>query len=272
MRVSDWIVSGFFAYLVVLARMLPLSARHRTRVLLIGMVSVGVVVVLSQLRLQLSMRVTRDWIPAVLLLQGYWTCGLFFRSPMLALEERLLRMDQWLLSRAALESLIRRGPRLLLELLELAYLCAYPFVLIAYGLFIQAGNTGEVGTDRFWTCVLLASLGCYGVLPWIQTRPPRSLEPVPPLDQRHLLFRRVNNRVLSYMSVEVNTVPSGHTATTLAAALAAGSFVPTLLPWLIAFALTVAVATVVGRYHYSLDTLLGLGVGVASWTFTNALV
>ena len=247
-----------------------MSARRRTRVFLIGMVCVGVVVVLSQLRLQLPMRVTRDWVPAILLLQGYWTCGLFFRSPMLALEKRLLGMDQWLLSRSALSSLIHRGPRLVLELLELAYLCAYPFVLIAYGLVILA-NAGEAGTDRFWTCVLLASFGCYGVLPWIQTRPPRSLEPFSPLDQRRLLFRQVNNRVLNYMSVEVNTFPSGHTATTLAAALAAGGVVPTLLPSLVAFALAVAVSTVVGRYHYSLDTLLGIVVGISSWTLTNAL-
>ena len=34
MRISEWIVCGFFAYLVVLARLFPVSGRRRARVLL----------------------------------------------------------------------------------------------------------------------------------------------------------------------------------------------------------------------------------------------
>ena len=68
MRISEWIVCGFFAYLVLLARLFPVSGRRRARVLLVGLICVGLVVMLSQLRLRLPMRVARDWVPALYLL------------------------------------------------------------------------------------------------------------------------------------------------------------------------------------------------------------
>ena len=270
MRVSEWIICGFFAYLIVLARMFPLSGRRRARVLLVGLVCGGLVAMLSQLRLQLPMRVARDWVPTLYLLQGYWLCGLFFERPMRAVEDRLLRLDQRLFAVTRLASLVQRAPRVLLELLELAYLCAYPFVPATLGLLYASGQRPEA--DRFWIAVLVASFGCYGLLPWLQTRPPRSVESAGPIDQRPLALRRVNLRVLDRTSIQVNTLPSGHAATALAAALVVGEMLPDLRPVLVTVALVIALATVVGRYHYTLDTVLGLAVGAAAWWTSNALL
>ena len=270
MRVSEWIVCTFFAYLIVLARVLPLSGRRRGRMLLVGLVCVGLVAVLSQLRLQSPMRVVRDWVPALYVLQGYWLCGLFFARPMPDIEERLLRLDTWLFATMHLTTLVRRAPRALLELLELAYLCAYPFVPAAFGLIYAAGLRAEA--DRFWTAVLLASFACYGMLPWLQTRSPRAIGPAGSLDQRPLLLRRVNVAVLDRTSVQVNTLPSGHAATAVAAALVAGQLVPGAGPFLLAVALAIALATIIGRYHYTLDTVLGLVVGVGAWWAADRLV
>ena len=270
MRVSEWIICGFFAYLIVLARMFPLSGRRHARVLLVGLVCGGLVAMLSQLRLQLPMRVARDWVPTLYLLQGYWLCGLFFERPMRAVEDRLLRLDQRLFAVTRLASLVQRAPRVLLELLELAYLCAYPFVPATLGLLYASGQRPEA--DRFWIAVLVASFGCYGLLPWLQTRPPRSVESAGPIDQRPLALRRVNLRVLDRTSIQVNTLPSGHAATALAAALVVGEMLPDLRPVLVTVALVIALATVVGRYHYTLDTVLGLAVGAAAWWTSNALL
>ncbi len=263
MRVSEWIICGFFAYLVILARAFPLSGRRRARVVLVALVCVGLTVVLSQLRLQTPMRIARDWVPALLLLQGYWLSGLFFSRPMLRIENRLLRLDRRLFTIAHLSAAIRRAPRILLELLELAYLGAYPFVPITFGIVYAAGS--QDGIDRFWTAVLIASFGCYGMLPWVQTRPPRALERDSAIDARALTMRSVNLQLLAHASIQVNTVPSGHAATALAAALVTGEFVPASLPILLGTALAIAVTTVVGRYHYAVDTLLGLGMGLAGW-------
>ena len=263
MRVSEWIVCGFFVYLVVMARIFPLSGQRRARVLLVGLVCVGLVVTLSRLRPQLPISVARDWVPALYLLQGYWLCGLFFDRPMGAVEDRLLQLDRRLIALTRLAALVRRAPRALLELLELAYLCAYPFIPATLGLLYAAGQRAEA--DRFWVAVLVASFSCYGMLPWLQTRSPRSIEPAGPIDQRPLALRRLNMAVLDQVSVRVNTLPSAHAATALAAALVVGELQPVLLPVLVAVALAIALATVVGRYHFTVDTVFGLAVGVAGW-------
>ena len=269
MRISEWIVCGFFAYLIVLARVRPLSGRRRARVVLVGLVCVGLVAMLSQLRLRLPMRVARDWVPAIYLLEGYWLCGLFFERPMRAVEGRLLQLDRKLFALTRLVPVVRRSPRALLELLELAYLCTYPFIPATLGLLYASDQRAEA--DRFWIAVIIASFGCYGMLPWLQTRPPRSIEPTGPIDRRPLALRRLNMAVLDRGSVRVNTLPSGHAATALAAALVVGELLPSVRLVLLAVALAIALATVVGRYHYTVDTVLGLAVGVAAWWASGVL-
>ena len=267
MRASEWIVCGYFAYLLVLARVQPLSGTRRNRVLVVGLVCIGLVVVLSQLRLQLPMRIARDWVPCIYLLQGYWMSGLFFRRPMEAVEDRLLRLDARLLGVLRMDAVVGRTPTLVLELLELAYLSAYPFVPATLALIYGAGLRGQA--DQYWAAVLLAAFACYGLLPWIQTRPPRAIEPPGSMDQRGLALRRLNRDVLDRASVQVNTFPSGHAATAIAAALAAGELMPALVLPLHAAAGAVAVSTVVGRYHYAADTIVGLAVGAAAWWITT---
>ena len=267
MRAYEWIVCGYFAYLIVLARVQPLSATRRNRVLVVGLVCIGLVLVLSQLRLQLPMRIARDWVPCIYLLQGYWMSGLFFRRPMPGVEGRLLRLDGRLLGALRMDAVVSRTPAPLLELLELAYLFAYPFVPVTFALIHGAGLRGEAAA--YWTPVLLAAFACYGLLPWIQTRPPRTIEPPGSMDQRGLALRRLNRAVLERASVQVNTFPSGHAATAIAAALAAGELMPALVLPLHAAAGAVALSTVVGRYHYAADTVAGLAVGAAAWWLTT---
>ena len=267
MRASEWMVCGYFAYLVVLARVLPLPGPRRNRVLAVAVACVGLVLVLSQLRLQLPMRVARDWAPCVYLLQGYWMSGLFFRRPMPMVEGRLRRLDRRLLGVLRLDAAVGRTPAPILELLELAYLCAYPFVPITLGLLYGAGL--RESADQYWTPVLLAAFACYGLLPWVQTRPPRAIEPPGAMARRGLALRRANHAVLDHASVQVNTFPSGHAATAVAAALATAELLPHLLVPLPAAAGAIAVSTVVGRYHYAADTLLGVAVGAAAWWITT---
>ena len=94
--VTEWIVLGFFAYLILPARVFPLSSRQRLQLLVVGLVCAGLAVMLSQLRLSPILRVAREWLPAIYLLQGYWLSGLFFRRPMLAVEQRLIDVDRTL--------------------------------------------------------------------------------------------------------------------------------------------------------------------------------
>ena len=178
--VAEGIVIGFFVYLIVLARLLPLAGRQRARVLTVGLVCIALTVMLSQLRLSPVLRIVREWLPAIYLVQGYWLCGLFFRRPMRSWEARLMALDRWLFRALNVSVFTTRGPRVILEYFELTYLLAYPFILAAFGLFCWLGFRDDV--DNFWTALLIAGYAAYGVLPWIQTRPPRSLERDQPLE------------------------------------------------------------------------------------------
>ena len=262
--ITEWIVCGFFVYLIVLSFVRPLTSGRRRRVLLAGFVCITLAVMLSQLRPSPGLRIIREWVPAVYLLQGYWLCGLFFRRPSLRIERRLLALDTWLFERSRLRRAAARAPRLVASWFEATYLLAYPFVPGGFGVFLALGHRGRA--DEFWTAALIAGFVCYGMLPWIQTRPPRALATDRPLWTPHPNLRRLNTTVLQQMSVQVNTCPSGHAATAAAIALTiAFAGAPATGAAFLFVAASIAVATVMARYHYTLDTLLGLTVGGAAW-------
>ena len=208
---SEWVVCGFFAYLAVLSRIRPLAAAARRRVALVGLVCIALVIMLSRLRPSPSLEVLREWLPAVYLLQGYWLCGVFYRRPMPGIERRLLAVDTWLFGPGALGRLVARTPRIVCSCFELAYLLAYPLVPLGFGAFVALGQRARA--DDFWTAALIAAFGCYGMLPWIQTRPPRALAMRGPLCSPYPVLRRLNGAVLHRLSVQANTMPSGHAAT-----------------------------------------------------------
>jgi hypothetical protein len=112
---------------------------------------------------------------------------------------------------------------------------------------------------------MTAELACYGVLPWIQTRPPADVGLFTEVDGRDLLVRRLNQAILRSASIRVNTLPSGHASGSLATALAAGAIVPVAFAPLLVLAISVAAGSVVGRYHYSADSVLGILVALAAW-------
>ena len=65
------------------------------------------------------------------------------------------------------------------------------------------------------------------------------------------------------------TIPSGHVAGALATALAVGTVMPGAGAVLLGLALSIAVASVLGRYHYLTDSGLGAVIAVAAWGFVE---
>jgi membrane-associated phospholipid phosphatase len=125
----------------------------------------------------------------------------------------------------------------------------------------MAGSKEDVA--RFWMAVLLAGYGCYITLPWLVSRPPRLLEGAPaPAEPSNV--SRANVFVLGRVSHHLNTFPSGHVAVTMAAAFAAGAVAP--VPGLVlgVFATGVALGAVAGRYHYVIDVMIGVVLGIAA--------
>jgi hypothetical protein len=193
-----------------------------------------------------------DWIwPPILLLVAYWSSGLLFVAPRPRQEAALRWLDDVVNVREA----ARRTPRALVEILEAAYAGVY--LLIPLALLLRIWFVPPADVDRFWSIVLITDFVCFGVLPWVQTRPPRALEAGDPWRSS---FRAFNLRLLGATSIQVNTFPSGHAAEALAAALLVLGAPPVIVALMFAAALAVSAGAVLGRYHYLADALAGWAV------------
>src|SRR5262249_28573355 len=251
--VSAWAAAsiGFFAYLALVAELMP-GVGARARVWVWAGAALGAAVAVAASRLPPGGVATVWILPPAALLLGYWTSGLLFVAPMPAAQRVLAAIAEAL----RIPTTPAPAPPRIAELFELAYTGVYPLVLFAAWTAMHAG----VAPGRFWTVILVTDYVCFGMLPWIQTRPPRTLG----IDAAwRSAWRRLNLRVVEASSIKVNTFPSGHAAEGLAAALlvlgASGPLVA--LVFLVAFA--ISAGAVLGRYHYAADAITGWAVAVA---------
>ena len=205
--------------------------------------------------------------PLVYLLVGYWLPGMVVGAPNVRVEQRLLDFDRALLGPQALARFESTAPRIVIEYLEFAYLLCYAVVPAGYA-YLLLSTADAMAVDRYWQIVLLASFCCYGVLPWIPTRVPRVVERR--TSAARSWTRRVNVAVLDRASVQWNTFPSGHSAASMAAALAVGGDAPLAGGVFGVVAVSIAVGSVVGRYHYVADAIAGAVVAVAAFVMVSA--
>ncbi len=266
LRASEWITVAYFAYLAGAAAVVPRIGRQQRRRAIVTATAV-VIAVLTFASFGTSAIVWRDWMPLIYLLLGYWLPALLVTSTNEVLELKLLTLDRRWLGTEDVTTISERAPRPVIELLELAYLFCYPMVPIGFACLYVVGFREE--SDRFWTAVLLAVFGCYGVLPWLPTRPPRAIEGAAVRSSGFV--RRVNLRVLGLASIQLNTFPSGHVAASLATALAVCARLPSVGLPLGLLAVGIAMGSVVGRYHYAADALAGAALALLGFVISRAV-
>ncbi len=199
----------------------------------------------------------RGWLGHAYLVAGYWIPALLIppSDPPGRFESWLVRSDQW--CRIFAISL----PAWAASILELSYLLCYVLVPVAFVLVWTSGTMADV--DRFWTAVLLSGFFCYASLPWLVSRPPRTLNAALVANAG---VHRVNEFVLKRISHGLNTFPSGHVAVSLAAALEVMSISQPAGIVLLVIASAIAAGAVLGRYHYALDVVVGAILGMTvSW-------
>jgi hypothetical protein len=252
-----WLTASavFFAYVAAVAAALPSLARSGRR-RAIALAFIGFAAAVGAGRVELHF-VLRDWIlPPALLLLGYWATGFVFVGPMPRAERALMAFD----ARLGVHGIAARAPRWVAELLELAYAGVYPVIPIALAIHLVFAERPD--PDRFWAVILITDYICFGMLPWVQTRPPRALER---RDPWRAAFRRINLGLLGTASIHVNTFPSGHAAEALAAALLAAGAPWPIAAWMFFNAAAISAGAVLGRYHYAADALAGWAVATAVW-------
>ena len=260
----EWIAVGYYAYLLIVSLALGRFARARmaTFVATVACVVAIGAQVYSPLDPRFQQIAFGLVLPSLVLLGGYWLSGRFFIIPMLAVERWLITIDDRFLRLPGVFAAYENSPRFVRELMETAYVLVYPVIPAAVVTLMMGGHPEAL--PRFWATVLLAEFISYGMLPWLQTRSPRALEAVTP-GQSKLAVRHFNAAILSRGSIQVNTVPSGHAAGAVATALAVVDVMPLAGIAFLALAAAIVLSTVLGRYHYLVDSLLGILVAVGAW-------
>jgi membrane-associated phospholipid phosphatase len=145
--------------------------------------------------------------------------------------------------------------------LEIVYMGC--FLVIGAGFAVLAARGHRSMADRYWTIVVAAELGSFAPLAFVQTRPPWALERKPVLADRTV--HDLATLMVQWLTIRVNTFPSGHVAGSLAVALAVVTVMPAVGVVLLALAASIAVACVAGRYHYVVDVAAGALLAVLLW-------
>jgi membrane-associated phospholipid phosphatase len=210
----------------------------------------------------LAASVVRDWLPAALVLFVYWQAGEFFLRVDEKFQAWLGRLDERIAA-PLLRWLARsRLGAAVAAYLELAYLLCYAMIPMSLAALYMLRLARHA--DYFWAVVLTSTYLSYGMLPFIQTLPPRMLpEPwLTPLPVNPV--RTFNLWILRHASIHANTFPSAHVAASIAAALV----LVRLTPWGVglafgAIAAGIAFGTFAGRYHYAGDSIAGALVATA---------
>ena len=253
---SVWLAASaaYFVYVATVAALLP-GVRPAGRLRALACAAAGAVGV--AVAWGTTSAVLRVWIlPPIVLLLAYWGTGALFVAPMTHVERALQSVDD----RLGIRARAGRLPAWVATLLELAYVGVYPLIPIALALHLWFAAAPDA--DRFWTVILITDFICFATLPWLQTRPPRSIEPGDPWRSA---LRRFNVRLMSTASIRVNTFPSGHAAEALAAALLVLDAPWPWVVWMFLNAAAISAGAVFGRYHYAVDAVAGWAVAAAVW-------
>jgi len=263
----------FVSSLAAAAWFRPLQRRQQFRVSLLAVIAISAIVLAQVSKRWLSpaaSSIVHDWLPAVLLLVPYWQIGCFFTKPDPRMEGRLAAFD-----RAFFRTLGIRPSGVAISpaagiYLELAYVMVYP--LIPLGLIALYLTGLRRFVDYYWIVVLLSTYACNAITPFVQAMPPRLLSDYEKFKMPSSWVERLNHRILSRASIQVITFPSAHVSSSLAAALVLMRLEPWLGVIFLGIALSIAVATVVGGYHYAADVLLAALVAILVFAGTFLLL
>ena len=246
----------YFATLTIAAWLRRLPVGRRLQISVLGVLMCGAVFWLAG-----TAPAVRDWVaPLLAILVGYYLSGLFFVRPTPWFEAWLVEWDRRVLGDPATR--FASWPRFFLAYLDVLYIGCFLLVPAGFAALVLTGRAAEA--NRYWTMVIAAELGSFLPLTVLQSRPPWMIERKAVLPDRSV--HHAASLMVENLTIRANTFPSGHVAGSLAVALAVIGVMPRTGLLFLVLAASIAVACVVGRYHYVVDVLAGIALTVVIWT------
>jgi membrane-associated phospholipid phosphatase len=266
---SAWIQAGFVVLLAVIAWFLPLGRKRQLNASVLAGIAIGAILLVYWSSRQLSPlagSVLRDWLPVPLLLFPYWQVGQLFVGADAVAEKRLGMFDHAFFRALRIvptETSISLAAGVYLEL---AYVMVYP--LIPLGLAALYLTNSRQFVNYYWIVVLLATYICLAITPFVRAMPPRVLESYEKFRMPPSKIGALNRFILRRGSIQAITFPSAHVASAMAAALVLLRVEPWVGLIFVLISVSIAIATVVGGYHYAADGLLASLVAIVVFVAT----
>jgi membrane-associated phospholipid phosphatase len=253
-RAFEWVSVAYFGTLSVVALVRPLPAARRAAIGVVGAVMCAAILWLASV----AGEGLRGTAPLVVILVGYYLSGAFALDPSVGFERWLLAWDRRLFGDPTVRFV--HWPRALLAPLEIVYVAC--FMLVPAGLvLLRTAAAAPTLIDRYWTLVIGAEFGSFISLAFVYARPPWALAQRAALPDRAV--HRAAATFVERLTIRANTFPSGHAAGSLAVALGVIGPLPAAGLVLLALAVAICAAAVVGRYHYAIDVFAGIVLAVA---------
>jgi membrane-associated phospholipid phosphatase len=266
---AAWIQGAFVVLLAAIAWLRPLGRKRQRNTAVLAVLAIVAIIVVqfsSRTLSPLAASVLRDWLPVPLLLFPYWQVGQLFTGADPLTEKRLANFDRALfraLGVAPAQTSIRLA---LATYLELAYLMVYP--LIPLGVATLYITRSRQFVNYYWIVVLLSTYISLAITPFVRAMPPRVLETYEKFRMPPSKLGAINRFILRHGGIQAITFPSAHVASAIAASLVLLRVAPWAGLIFLLISVSIAIATVVGGYHYSADALLASLVAIVVFAVT----
>lgn len=267
LRSSEWLLIVYFGYVAAIATRFPLLPSVASRPLWIAVLVCALFATMAygESRDHIKLfSVMRDWASVALILVAYREMDWFSVLPRnFSLE---LRWEQW--DRAilyqfglqrAVEGLGVLGPLYFELCYALVYAVAPFFVAIMYANNHRSRVKGAI----FW--YLLGTLLAYALFPYFPSDPPRVAFGGADLPNIYSAARQLNLWLVGDYGIHSSVFPSAHVSSAFTAAWVLFAFMPGRRQYgwgMLIYAISVAIATVYGRYHYAADAIAGFAISL----------
>ncbi len=257
LRPYEWLIVAFFSYVAAIAPLFITSGETRWLPAAVAGVVAAILLGLSR-----HNSILRDWVPLGFTLAAYREMNWF--TPAVRnhhLENAWIVWDRWLLDTVHLRAAIEGAGALIPSYLEICYVLVYAIAPIALAILLLNHHRDHVNT--FWLAYLAGTLTAYALFPYFPSDPPRTVFAGADLPHIVTIFRHFNLAILGEYGIHSSVFPSAHVSSAFASAWGLMIAMPERkrYGWIVAaYALSVAIATIYGRYHFATDALAGLAV------------